>query len=567
MKLRWFAMAGLSAASLLSVAAAVPSSSYAQDTQTFDAPSLESTGSSGDEVLTVAVAPLDRLLPNITHIMRLVGAGAQSGLVNSAVNGYTNGIDRERPIGVFVTLGEAGIPVTVAGLPITDLDAFLGGLELFGEPEDLGDGLYSMSLGPNTMFAQDKDGWLYVSNTEEALENLPSGSTEGLQGMVAKNDLWVEVNVQNIPDDMVDLLASQMRSGFEQAMEAQASGSSDEELEATRAQGEQMMKNLEDAIAGTEKFAIGLGIRPSEKSVTLDTGAKFVAGSRFAKQIDATRGAKSKMSGGVSDANMMSLKVFSVVAEEDVAQMESTLDTSLKAAYNAIEENSKDKASAERAKAYLNRFVKILVDSCKEGSLESVVSVSTSPSLNIFAGISVADGSQVESLAKDLSDELAKEKAPVKVELMSGSHKGVTLHKLSAPLPEDAEDSARKIFGDNVNVSIGTSPKAIYLSVGKTAEASLKSALDGMAAAPSAKADPMRMRMNMSQLLNFIQSIEANPVVEAMLSSIGSDDDQVMIDTAMIDRGSITRITIQEGVLKAISGGARAGMAGQGGDF
>jgi hypothetical protein len=35
----------------------------------------------------------------------------------------------------------------------------------------------------------------------------------------------------------------------------------------------------------------------------------------------------------------------------------------------------------------------------------------------------------------------------------------------------------------------------------------------------------------------------------------------------LIERGSVTRLTIQEGVLKAVSGGVQAGMAGQGGGF
>jgi hypothetical protein len=565
MRLPWFAMACLTAASLLWSCASVPTTLMAQETKTFDAPKLDSSSDSGSEVVTVAIAPLDRLLPNITHVLRVVGQGAQSGLVNQAVNGYTNGIDRTRPIGVFVTLGEAGVPVTVASLPVTDLEQFLGGLELFGEPEDLGDGLYSMSIGPNTMFAQEDDDWLYVSSSEEALEELPESGIEDLKGMVAKNDLWVEVNVQNIPDDIVDLISGQLRAGFEQAMEAQAGNASAEELEATRAQGEQMMKNLEETMQGTEKFAVGLGIRPSEKTVSLDFGAKFVSGSRFARQLDGLSTAKAKLGGGVVDDGVMSLKAFQLVASEDIAQMESTMEASLTAAYKSIDDNTRDKASAERAKAYLNRLVKILVDSCKEGSLETVASVSTNPSLNIFAGISVADGSQVEALAKDLADELAKEKVPVKVELATGSHEGVTLHKLTAPLPETADDNARKIFGDSVKVSIGTSPKAIYLSVGKTAEASLKSALDGIAAKPSSVATPLRMRLSLSQLLNFVQSIEPNPIVDGMLSSLNSGDDHVRIDSQMIERGSVTRLTIEEGVLKAVSSGAMAGAANRGG--
>jgi hypothetical protein len=389
----------------------------------------------------------------------------------------------------------------------------------------------------------------------------------GLEGMVAKQDLWVEINVQNIPDELVDLLASQMRSGFEQAMEAQSGDMSEEELEASRQSGEQLMKNLEEAIAGTEKFAVGLGIRPQDKSVTIDYGTKFVDGSRYAKQMNQFTTAKSALAGSLSEANMMTLKAFQLVSEEDLAQIETTLDTSLRAAYKSIEENAKDEASAKRAREYLDRLIAILVESCKKGSMETVATVSTNPSLNILAAFSVADGSQVEALAKDLAAEIANEGAPVKIELKSGTYKGVTLHRLTAPLPENAEDAARKIFGDEVNVSIGTAPKAVYLSVGKTAEASLKAALDGVAATPSMKADPIQMRFDVAQLLSFIQSIEANPIVDGMLSSMGSGDDRVMIDSQLIDRGALARITVQEGVLKAIAGGVKAGMAAQQGGF
>jgi hypothetical protein len=50
-----------------------------------------------------------------------------------------------------------------------------------------------------------------------------------------------------------------------------------------------------------------------------------------------------------------------------------------------------------------------------------------------------------------------------------------------------------------------------------------------------------------------------------MLSSINSDEDAIMIDSQVVDRGGMNRITIEEGVLKAISGGVRAGMPGPGG--
>mgnify|MGYP003343861026 CR=1 FL=1 len=130
MRLRWFASAGLSAASLLGTGVLVSSPShsvYAQDVKTLDVPGFETPSAEGTDVVTLSVAPLDRLLPDVTYLMRAVGAGAQSGLITTAVNGYTSGIDRTRPIGAFVKLGTSGVPMGVLALPISDLDEFLGG--------------------------------------------------------------------------------------------------------------------------------------------------------------------------------------------------------------------------------------------------------------------------------------------------------------------------------------------------------------------------------------------------------------------------------------------------------
>ncbi|MFN7734146.1 MAG: hypothetical protein ACK5OB_19770 [Pirellula sp.] len=567
MRFRWLALLGMSAAGLFSAAATCPTS-MAQEPKTLDTPGLESSSKEGDEVVTVAIAPLDRLLPNINHVMRLVGAGAQGAIVNQAVNGYTSGLDRSRPIGALVALGESGIPVSVAALPISDLEEFLQGLELFGEPEDLGEGLYSMTLGANTVFAQYSAPWLFVSSSEESLEEVSVEAADRLNALSAKHDLLVEVNVQNIPDDLVDLITSNMRSGFEQTMQAQSEEMTEEELEATRASGEQMMENMEEIFESTEKFVVGLAIRPKDKVVALDFGTLFVDGSRYAKQLSDLKNAKASLAGLIKDDSMMTLKTFGIVAQEDMAQVENSLDTATKAAFKSIDESAKSSADAEKAKEYIKRLVKLITESGRQGQLEGAINVTTNPSLNIVAALSVADGKQVEALAADLAKDVGTSNTSIQVQLMTGKQGSVNLHKVAVTLPEEADDSARKVWGDVVNISIGTAPKAVYLAVGKNSDAALKSAIDGVAANPTSKAESVKMRLDLTQLLNFIQSIESNPVVDGMLSALSDDDDQIQIDSQVIERGAMNRLTIQEGVLKAISGGVKAGMAAQGGgDF
>jgi len=568
MRFRRLAVAGLSAASFLGSGALVcmPTSSvYGQETKTLEIPGFETPSAEGADVVTLAIAPLDRLLPDITHMMRISGAGAQSGLITGAVNGYTSGLDRSRPIGGFVKLGSAGLPMGVLALPISDLDEFLGGLELFGEAEDLGDGLYSMNLGPNTLFAQFKNDWLFVSTAEEALEGAPENPGARIDKMAAKNDLMFEVNVQNIPDELVDLLTSQMRTGFEQAIEAQSGDLSDAELEANRAQGEQAMKSLEEAITGTDRFVFGLGIHPKEKNLTIDFGAQMVDGSRLGKQLNSMKAMASKLSGYITDSSAISAKTMTLFAPEDAASMQASVDQAKKAIYTQIEDQINNPAAADKVKEYLDRLIKILTDSSSEGAVEAAVSVTTDPALNAVAVFSLADGTKVEALAQDLANEATNAGAPVTIKLMSGKHQGANLHNISVPLPYNADDKLRKILGDDVKVAIATAPKSVYLSIGKNAESSLKTALDANSTNKVAPGVPTRVRLSLSQVLNFVQSIESNPVVDGMLSSLNSGDDMIMFDSAIIDRGGVNRITIQDGVIKAAAGGVRAGMAGQGG--
>ncbi len=568
MRFRRLAVAGLSAASFLGsgVLVCMPTETvYGQDTKVLEIPGFEAASSEGTDVVTLSIAPLDRLLPDVTHLMRISGAGAQSGLITGAVNGYTSGLDRSRPIGGFVKLSSAGLPMGVLALPISDLDEFLGGLELFGEAEDLGEGLYSMNLGPNTLFAQFKKGWLFVSTAEDALEGAPENPGARIDAMAAKNDLMFEVNVQNIPDELVDLLTSQMRTGFEQAMEAQSGDLSDAEIEANRVQGEQAMKSLEEAITGTDRFVFGLGVHPKEKNITIDFGAQMVEGSKMAKQLGAMKSMMSKISGYIGDSNMISAKTMTLLAPEDAAQMQASIDQGKIAIYKQIDDQINNPAVSAKVKEYVDRLIKILNESSSEGAVEAALNVTADPALNAIAAFTLADGAKVEALAQDLANEATNAGAPISVKLMSGKHQGSNLHNISVPLPYNADDKLRKLVGDDVKIAIATAPKSVYLSVGKNAEASLKAALDAAAGNKNVAGVPIRGRLSMSQLLNLVQSVESNPVIDGMLNALNSGDDMIMYDSKIIDRGGVNRITIQDGVIKAAAGGVRAGMAGQGG--
>jgi len=558
MKFRWLSAAVCTATLGL---AALSSPNQCQAQAKSSAPKAAATvvadETEDEAVVVVALNSIDSLLPNVQHLARLVGAGAAVGGVSSIVNQFVTGLDKARPFGVFVNLDENGQPSFVGCLPIEDIEQFFEQLgTVIGEPNDLGDGLYELGVGGNTIYAKKIGKWLYVGQTEESLDDLPENMADALPKMIQKYDIRIQVNPQNIPDELVDFLMAQAQEGLDRGME-QSGNVDPADAESTREASEKMMEQMQEAIEGTEKLVIGLAINKQEKRTVLDFGSQFVADSKFAKQIEKLKSSKTTVAGIPQDGSMMTLQAFQLVAPDEIEQIEKSLDVGLKTALKDADENMKK--LAEEA-------VDILVESAKLGKMESAVDVSVGSALNIVTSVSVADGAKIEALAVKIAAELVEEKAPVQLKINSGKYAGFNLHSGKGTLPPRAPAAVKKIFGDAVTIAIATGPKSVHIAVGKDCDASVKSAIDRAAAKPSAPAEALKMRLVLSQLLNYIQSIEASPVSEAMLNAASAtkDNDRIMVDSASIERGVIVRLSLEDGVMKAIAAGVKAGQAGGG---
>ena len=527
------------------------------------APAIVESDADDEAVVVVALNAIDSLLPNIQHIARMVGAGAAAGGVSTVLNQFAGGLDRTRPFGVFVSLDEGGNPAPIACLPIADLEQFFDQLSTFGEPNDLGDGLYEFSFG-NTVYAKKVGKWLYVAQTEDALDGIAESMGDMLPKMIQKYDVRIQVNPQNIPEELVDFIMSQMQAGLDQGMAAQGDNIDAADAESARATSEQMIAQMQEGIEGTEKVVLGLAINKQDKRTVLDFGTQFVADSKYAKQIEKMIGSKTTLAAVPQDSSMMGLQTFQLVAPEEIDQLEKTIEVSLKTAYKAIDENAKNPASAGKAKEFIDKAVDILVESAKLGKIESAVDVSVASALSIVASVSVADGAKIEALASEISAELAKEKAPVQLKINSGKHAGFNLHNGTIALPPDAAEAAKKIFGNTVTVAIATGPKSVHIAVGKNCDESVKSAIDRVAAKPSAPAEMVKMKLVLSQLLKFVQDIEATPISESMLNAATAGNDRISIESQTMERGAVVRLSLEDGVMKAIAAGVKAGQAGGG---
>ncbi|MEQ1824491.1 MAG: hypothetical protein ABL921_01025 [Pirellula sp.] len=565
MKLRWFsAIVTCAAIAMAPIANPLSSICSAQEkpkvaTKTADVTAEDTS------VLVVAINSLETFLPNIQHLVRNAAGGAIAGPMAAAVNQYTGGLDKNRPVGLFVDLDDAGQPRPVGCLPVNDLKVFFEQLSIFGEPTDLGNGLYEFSFG-SPIYAKKAGNWLYVAQSEDALDGIAEKKAAGLAKMLQSYDLRIQLNPKSIPAEMVDFFVSQMENGLEQAMAAQRQDMDPDEAAATQAASEQMIAQMKEAIDGTEKLVVGVAVNKAEKKTVLDVLSQFVDGSKFAKQVLKAKTSKTAFSAIPQLGSMLTARSLQLVDTADLAQLERTIESSIKAAYKAIDEKATNPNSAAKAKELINRMVDILMESAKQGKLDSAVDISVDGDLGIVASVAVADGVKVEALASDIAKELVNEKGPIQMRIGTGKHAGMNLHKASFKLPPEADDSARKIFGDTATLAIATSPKVVHLALGKNCDALLKSAIDRAASKPSEPAEMLEVRLALSQLLNFVHAIESNPISEAMLSAATSGNDRILVDSSTIERGYVVRLSLDDGVVKAIAAGAKAGQ-GAGGGF
>ena len=396
MKFRWLS-AAVCTATLGLATLSSPNQCQAQAKSTAPKPAVAAVSdeTEDDAVVVVAISSIDSLLPNIQHVARLVGAGAAVGAGSSIVNQFVSGLDKARPFGVFVNLDENGQPTPVGCLPIEDLEQFFEQLgTVIGEPNDLGEGLFELGVGGNTIYAKKSGKWLYVGQTEESLADLPENMADVLPKMIQKYDIRIQVSPQNIPDELVDFLMAQAQEGLDRSMDEQSGNLDAADAESTREASEKMMEQMQEAIEGTEKLVIGLAINKQEKRTVLDFGSQFVADSKYAKQIEKLKSSKTAVAGIPQDGSMMTMQLFQLVANDEIEQIEKSLDIGLKTALKDADEGLKK--LAEEA-------VDILVESAKLGKLESAVDVSAESSLNVVANVSVADGAKIEALATKIA--------------------------------------------------------------------------------------------------------------------------------------------------------------------
>ena len=371
-------------------------------------------------------------------------------------------------------------------------------------------------------------------------------------------DVAVRLNVQQVPIEIRNVLIDQMRQGFEQAMSQQP------DAESAREMAEGSIEQIERLIQESDELNIGLNIDQANRNIAFDFSFSAVGGSQLAAMYGGQQSIPSRFASVIRDDASAYLHSATSISAEAVAQLaKESIDSSLGMIKGALEnEGNLPPDQINEIDGYINRLSDIIIESFSEGKSDfGAVVLAGTDQFQAVLGSFVADGNKVAELAKDLAKKVPDSPDAPTFKFDVSNFSGVTMHLIEADVPE-REDEVRKLFGDKIQIHIGTAPKAIYVAVGRGSDALLKEFITAGGSDTPGDRPLGQFKLKLLPFMELAQSVEPNPGVEAVITALSNSQDkgEVTVTSDSIPNGSSMRLTIGEGLIKAMGAAAIAGQ-------
>jgi hypothetical protein len=506
---------------------------------------------------TVSIAPLDRSLPDLTYILSALNMPEMTGMVEMMAGFYTKGIDRSRPIGVFLTMadGQDAEPEFQACIPMTDHQQWFQAIAGMGlEPEDLGEGKYEIAAAGQFIYAKVADGWLHMGQSEESLSEVVQNPTELLGDLPQRYNLAVRLDLEQISPEARRSALDQMRSQVEQNVAQQFGDQLGEQLDLAKEAGEAQLEELEEVMKDVQQIVLGFLTESDQKRVAIDAAIQFLPGTELAAQMESQAGLRSEFAGLQVAESAAQVRLTGAMAkDQDKAAAKLALQEFLKQVEQAMQRTELPEQRAGLLKQLMASCTKVLEQTIDEGLVDGAAALSYHDDvLRVLAGVRVADGRAIENELKSFISGLTAA-SEIQFEPDYATEGSWRLHRLRAQLP-DSEDSIGSLLGQEIEIFIAASDKKLLVSLAPDGEESLRSAIRQMDSAQPVEVTPMEVVLKVGDLVRLMQKANPDPSMEEMLAAVEQveSNDQVKVTATVLPRGFVVRASIEEGVLKTL---------------
>ncbi|MEX1038996.1 MAG: hypothetical protein WDZ51_00090 [Pirellulaceae bacterium] len=507
-------------------------------------------------VAVVSVAPVSKVIRDVQFLATAADQADLGRMVAIMSAPFTQGVDKTKPIGaVVMTNGQDFQPVGF--IPVTDFDSVMLLIkEQYGPPQDVGDGVKLLGT-PIPLFVKEIEGWAIVSGDKDNLGILPADPSTLLGEMPNDYDLAVTVLPGNVPELYREILVEQMRAGVELSLEQEAE-ETDEEFAARKEMLAKQIEEVKRVFEETEEITVAWNV-DSEGGITyLDMLLNPVAGSKMAQQLEMNRNQASDYAGfhkkGAAFSMLVTSKSDPAEIEPQIPQLQAIRD-------QAIVEATKE-ADDEEAKQAITTAIELafdtLIETARTGRFDMGAHLDLADEkMTFLLGAFVADGNRVEDGFKELA-EIAKENPDFPgVNWNAETHQAVRFHTMSIPT-DKADDKAKKVLGEKLDVVLGVAEQGAYLAIGDQATTKLKAAIDKSAASAGQPVNSSTMVFSVKTILQYIDFVDPQPALKSAIAALTEETDKISITSEVNEKGARVRLQLQDDVIKAAAIGAAA---------
>ncbi len=501
--------------------------------------------------VVISLTHLNEHLSDVEHLIDASGFGQMKGLVRMGAAEYIKGINAEKPIGAMLFFEEGNPEPNVLGfVPVTDIEDVLDTIAPFVDIDGDGDKFVLTTTDGTELSVHVVDGYAFVSEQAELLENLPADPASFLTGLDSEYNVAARVFGQRIPEELRQHAIELVRKGAEETMEN--AGDSPEAM-LQRANFNYSMQSIEGLINDTEEVVAGLNIDEDSKRIYVDIKFVGTPDSDLARQCKTMSEAPpSRFGGFLNDSASVNFNFCGKFGEKEMLHVQEMLDKVGDAAKKGLsDEVEGDRMSGDEADSItrvLENFLEVARESSANGVMDGGGAVVLSDEDANFAfGMQVVNASKLESGLKDLAKLAESKDVPMTFNFDASTENGIRYHEMEINIPE-GEEEARAIFGDAVKISVGIGEDVVYIAGGKDPKQLLA---DCIAGATPADMPCTQFNVHLIPLLRFASTLEDSKELKAVADALPeSGDDSIRMTATMIENGQLIRLEIQDGIVE-----------------
>jgi len=463
------------------------------------------------------------------------------------------GIDDARPWGIAcLPLDDnAGVVLIV---PVQDLDRLhQTARPAIEELEELDGGVYQVKMGGRTLYCLPGDGWLFVSEKEGAVRQVPGDPSPWLDALDGSALIAVRANLGAVPRAQAEMVKEWFH---EQASEAMRQGphESDAMYELRKAIAQRLDATIWDILGQTQTCDFSIRWDRDAGKVVISTVWKAQEGSDLAAWMQKQEGLVSPLPvlkthpGAVFYLGWNYL--FPAPSQVELAAAGEVIRGEL---YGQLDQNLSDADEAEFAKGMVDDLLRLLGQAIESGQSEGAFALLTrDENLYLVAAGRVPDPYGVEEFAEKVVEAI-QAKAPsnaVSVEPFAFANEDSQIHLLTLTLPEKAQrnPAVERMFGTKIEVAMLVSDEYVAWVIGKDAVPMLRDLAEQAEAHGPQTSPAVEMQVGIEKAVAYALQLAPEHVKEklsAVLDLLSETSDEEQIRVTVDCHGSDVRKTVE----------------------